>query len=590
MSISTREDKQHASKFANVMASAPASAQLPARRRRRVPRWLRWLMILTLTIVGGGLLVGTLGSRVLNDDALARNYLTEPVRRADLIVSVTEDGTMESSHNIDIKCEVQKGSTILWIIPDGTEVKKGEDLIRLDSAPIQEQIDLQKIATEKARALMIEAEKNYESAKIAVQEYLEGMFVQELKTLQVAATVAKENLESARNTSRFTNRMHRKGYVTSLQRDADEFAVKRAQLDLEVAETAITVLERFTKPKTQVGLESVRDSAEAKMASEKAAFELEHDRLEKLEVERERCLIKAPADGMVVYNSQQGRRSEPIVIEEGAIVRERQTIVRLPDLSQMQVKCSVHESKIDNLQRGMRARIEVQDREFQGVVTSIANQPQPTNWFSGSVKEYAAIVAIESESAGLRPGMTAAVEILVENLEDVLSVPVQSIVQQKGDFYCWVQVPDQGVEKREIKLGSGNNTRMQVLSGLEEGEQVLLNPRESIAEAGEEERDEEAVDVKARFGGDRPAKLPDSNRGGSGGKKKQSGRPGGFKLSDFDEDGDNKISPDEAPGSLKEVFGRVDGDGDGFLDAAEWAAMRRKFQEMRQKMQQNMGQ
>lgn len=586
MSITTREDEQHASQFAAVVkqATSQPAAEVPRRRRRGVPRWL---MVALVSLVAAILIATTVGSRLLSDTSGPGNFLTEKARKADLIVSITEDGTLESSHNTDIKCEVQGGSTILWIIPDGTDVKKGDELVRLDSAGLQEKIDLQRITFEKAKALMIEAEKNFETAKISVQEYIEGTYVQELKTLKVAATVAKENLESARNTLQFTNRMHRKGYVTTLQRDAQAFAVERAQLDLDVAETAIMVLEKFTKQKTLVGLEGVRDASKAKMASEKAAFELEQDRLKKLEVELEKCVILAPADGMVVYHKQQSRRSDVAPIEEGTMVRERQTIIRLPDLSQMQVKCTIHESKIDSLKRGMRARIKVQDRELQGIVTSVANQPEQSNWFSGNVKEYAAIVAIESEPNGLRPGMTAAVEILVSNLKDVLSVPVQVLVAQKGKFYCWVSGPG-AVEKREIELGMGNNTRIQITNGLREGELVLLYPRESIAEAREDERGDESVDVIERFGGDQPADLPDlprSPRDRAERRGQQGGR--GFDLMSFDTDGDKKISMDEAPDFLKDRFGDMDADGDGFLDAGEMAAIRRRMQE---RMRQGGGQ
>jgi RND family efflux transporter MFP subunit len=325
--------------------------------------------------------------------------------------------------------------------------------------------------------------------------------------------------------------MHRKGYVTTLQRDAQAFAVQRAQLDLDVADKAIEVLEKFTKPKTVVGLESVRDAAEAKMASEESAFKLEEDRLKRLEVELEKCVIKAPADGMVVYaNQSEGRRnSDTAGIEEGALVRERQTLIQLPDLNHMQVKCTVHESKVDSLQRGLRARIKVQDREFQGIVTSVANQPEPSQWFSGNVKEYACRVAIESDPAGLRPGLTAAVEILVANLPNVLSVPVQSVVEKKGQYFCWVS-GSSGIEKREVQLGMSNNTRIEIKQGLSDGEQVLLNPRLSIAEAREDDHSQDEVNVKDRFGGDKPAQLPpvgpDRSEAGGKAKGKRGPRPG----------------------------------------------------------------
>jgi RND family efflux transporter MFP subunit len=377
--------------------------------------------------------------------------------------------------------------------------------------------------------------------------------------------------------------MHRKGYVTTLQRDAQAFAVQRAQLDLDVAEKAIEVLEKFTKPKTVVGLESLRDSAEAKMASEESAFKLEEDRLKRLEVELEKCVINAPADGMVVYaNQSEGRRnSETAGVEEGALVRERQTLIQLPDLSHMQVKCTVHESKIDSMKRGLRARIKVQDREFQGIVTSVANQPEPSQWFSGSVKEYACRIAIESDPTGLRPGLTSAVEILVANLHDVLSVPVQSVVEKKGKFYCWVNESD-GIKKREVTLGQGNNTRIEIASGLQDGEAVLLNPRNNIAEAGEDDHTEDAVNVKDRFGDDKPANLPAIGAGASGGgegagnAKGRSG--GGLDLKALDKDADGKLSLEEAPERMKESFSKIDADGDGFVDAKELAAVRRRMQ------------
>jgi len=591
MAISTKEEEDRTSKFAAVLKDAVTSggAPPPVRRRRGLPRWIVMSGVLLLIL---GAVGATVKNSFLSPAAVGHNVLLEKVRRGDLVVSITEDGNVESAQNKDIKCEVQGGGVILWLIKDGTIVKKGDELVRLDSSSIEDKISQEKITYEKARATMIEAEKNFETAKIAVQEYVEGTFAQSLQDLQAKATVAKENLESAKNLLVFTNKMARQGYVTTLQRDAQAFAVQRAQLDLGVAETAITVLEKFTKPKTQSQLESTRDSAEAKMAAEKAAFALEEDRLNRLETQLAKCTVVAPDDGMVVYaNEQQDRRgggTQQSPVEEGAMMRERQSILKLPDLSHMQVKSTVHESKVDYLRRGMRARIRIQDHEYQGVVTSVANQPEPTNFFSGSVKEYAAIVSIDSDPHGLRPGMTAAVEILVANLPNVLSVPVQAVVEKNGRFYAWVEEA-LGPVKRPIVLGMSNNTRIEVKDGLTEGQEVLLNPRATIEEAREEEKTEEKVDVKKKFGDDKPAALPAAPGGqsGPGGaeKGKKPGGRGSFDLMSFDKDGDKKISKDEAPDTIKGFFDRMDSNSDGFIDAKEIAEARRKMQQMQQQMQ-----
>ena len=597
MAISTTEEEDRTSKFAAVLKTAgmgtPAGEKPPTKKRKKLPRWLT-MSVTTAVILGLGV-AAVSSSGLLTPAATGQQMLTEKVHRADLVVSIAEDGNVESAHNVDIKCEVKGGSTILWIVKDGTQVQKGDELVRMDSSTIEDQINSQKIIFEKAKAAKIDSENAFNAAKIAVQEYIEGTFLQSLQDLQAKVTVAKENLESAKNSLQYTSKMHRKGYVTSLQRDAQAFAVQRADLDLKVAETAQTVLEKFSKAKVLAGLEATRDSAEARMASDEAAFQLEKDRLERLELQLEKCTVKAPDNGMVIYaNEQMGRGrggggSPTSLVEEGAIMRERQTMIKLPDLSRMQVKCTVHESKVDMLQRGMRARIHIQDRDFQGAVTSIASQPEPADFFSGNVKEYAAIVSIDSDPTGLRPGMTSVVEILVANLKDVLSAPVEAVVEQGGKFYCWVNTST-APQRRPVLLGLSNNTRIEIKDGLADGDVVLKNPRATVEDARADVKEEEKLDVKKKFGDDKPAVLPKSAAGGpprgegEGGSSKGKGKSGGrgFDLMSFDKDGDKKISRDEAPDRMKDNFDMMDTNKDGFIDAKEQAEIRKRMQQMQQ--------
>src|SRR6185437_1801045 len=190
--------------------------------------------------------------------------------------------------------------------------------------------------------------------------------------------------------------------------ESKEFGVEQARLDVEVAELTKEVLENFTRAKTLEELTSKRDSAEALMNSEIAAFTKESNQLKPLQDQLADCTIAAPQDGMVVYAND---RSNPFQqgpkIDLGAQVNQFQAIVRLPDLKNMQVKALVHESKIEQLRLGMRALIKIQDREFQGEITSISNQPEATNFFVGNAKEYATLIKIDGEPAGLKPGMTA---------------------------------------------------------------------------------------------------------------------------------------------------------------------------------------
>ena len=580
------------SSLADVLQDLDTGQLTETPHRVRPRRWMVWLIAAGLVVIlAAGGLVGLSGT---SGGTGSEGLITQPVKRGELLVTVTEDGNLESARNIDIKCEVAGGSMILAIVDDGKEVQEGDMLVRLESSQREDQINQQKINYEKARATNIQSQKDFEVAKISVQEYVEGNYRQQLQDLDAKVTIAMENLRSSQNSLQHTERMARKGYVTPLQLETQQFAVERSKLDLASAQTAREVLERFTKVKTLKDLESKRDTAEAKSNSDKAAFELEEARLKRLEAQLKKCVIKAPKAGMVVYANEQSRGrfgpQQGVDIKEGATVRDQQNILRLPDLANMQVKVTVHESKIDWIRKGMKARIRIQDREMHGTVVAVANQPEPTSFFSAAVKEYATTVKIDDESKGLRPGMTAEVEILVTHLKDVVSVPVAALFERGGQTYCCVKKGAK-VETRTVTPGWSNDKFVELKSGLSEKELVVLNPRAVIGEGIREARQPEKVDVAKRFGtgapaapgqppaakpADGPQTLPVLGPASAGPSRGSRGR-GPMDLMQFDKNGDKKISADELPEQMRGMFERLDTNKDGFIDQSEIDAMRARF-------------
>jgi len=394
------------------------------------------------------------------------------VEKRDLQITVTEEGSLVSDENVDITCDVVGGATIIWLVDDGSQVAKGMDIVKLDAYVLIEHATAQKIAYEKARALMIQADKDYAAAKIAVEEYSKGLFKKDLRTAESNVTAATERLQATKNTLSYGERMFRKGYITPQQLEAQESAVARAELDLGTANIALDVLTRYTKPKMTTELESIRDAAEARLESEKAALELERLRLERLEGELEKCTIKAPQDGLVIYANTRTRDRET-EIKEGTVVKERQVILQLPDLTKMRADVEVHESKVDEISPGMSAIIRVQDLSFSGVVTSVANRPE-SNWYT-TAKKYVVGVRIDGISEALRPGFTAEATIIVADLQDVLAIPVAGVVEGGKEFVCAVKAGDR-FEKRVVTLGKSDDRFVEIVEGLEEGEQIFLNP------------------------------------------------------------------------------------------------------------------
>ena len=539
--------------------------------------------VLVGTAFGGWRLVQHYGGFFPGSQTTTR--LTHVVGRGNLVVTVVESGTLESADNRDVRCLVIGGGTIKKIIPDGTHVKEGDELAEIDSAAIDEQILQQQILFEKARAVRDQAQNDLAAARISLREYVEGTYQKDRQSADAAVTVAEENLRSAENTAVFTERMFRKAYVTKLQLEAQQFAVKRAQLDLETAKTAKRVLEEFTFTKMKNDLETLVATAEAKSKSEQAAFELEESKLNRLKTQKANCKVSAPQDGMVVSaneSSSSGRSSsDRPKIEEGAIVPESQVMFRLPDLSQMQVKVTVHESKVESLRPDMPASINIQRRRFTGYVTSVANQPEPLSFMSGNIKKYAALVRIDGEQHDLRPGMTAEVEILVDERKDVLTVPVQCLVEQAGKFYCW-KVAGADVVKTEVQIGPGDDRSVEIRAGLAEKDEVLQNPPEKSEGSF-------TAPTNRKFGAgprgsagdgaatpDDRAKSEASTSDAAGGGGAGRGPRGGGSRPDFgslDKNADGKIGRDEAPPQMQAFFGRLDADGDGFVTQQEWNAM-----------------
>lgn len=518
--------------------------------------------------------------------------ITEPVKRGDLLVTVTEDGTLESAANVEVKCQVAGGSSILSIIPDGTYVNAGDEIVELDSAALEDQIIAQQNTLENAKATKIQAENDYNVAKISVKEYEEGTFKKELQDAETQVTIALENLRNAQNSLEHSQKMFRKGYLSKLELESQEFAVKRSQLELDSANSSKDVLIQFTKAKQLEDLKSKVATAEAKMNSAIRSYDLEVGKLDKLKAQLKNCVITAPQSGMVVYaNSKSRWGQQTATIEEGASVRERQAIIKLPDLTRMQVNVKVHESKVELLKPGLRALVRVQGQELKGTVDFVANQPEQGSFMAAKVQEYSTIIKIDGEQSGLKPGMTAEAEVLIAHEKNVLKIPVAAIVQQSGKYYCWIESKG-GFERRELVLGASDDNFVAIKDGVSEGDNVVLNPRATIEEArGEgDESTEGASEDASKFGDTSKAPKvdptkrasqkestkpePKGNYGGDKSGSKRKGGSGGFDpaamFDNADANGDGKLEGDEISDRMKSRVDEYDKNKDGAISKKEF--------------------
>lgn len=170
-------------------------------------------------------------------------------------------------------------------------------------------------------------------------------------------------------------------------------------------------------------------------------------------------------------------------IREGATVRERQSIITIPDMNKMSVRVRIHETYIKKVKKGQRAKITVDafpDKILDGEVTSVGVLPDSQNmWMNPDMKVYLTTVTLSGTNEWLKPGMSAKVELMVSRLENVVYAPMQAISAYEGKQVCYLE-GGRG-ERRVVEVGEFNDEFIEIKSGLKEGDRVLLSPLEAPA-------------------------------------------------------------------------------------------------------------
>jgi multidrug efflux pump subunit AcrA (membrane-fusion protein) len=399
--------------------------------------------------------------------------LTHTIARGDLIVTVSEQGMLESSDNVEIKNKVRGRSTVTWVIENGTVVEPGDELVRLDTLQIENAVSERTKYAHWSRSSAERSRATVARAKLAVPEYEDGRYRSQLMALEKELAAAESDFRTALNMLGHAAMMADRGYVSELQLEERTIAVTQAELNVEVKRTEIDALKEYTKRIELKTLQGNLEASQARLAADEERAAMDAKRRDLAKDELQHCLVRAERGGLVIHPSAARWRNAP-EITEGATVHEDQTLLLMPDLSQMQVKVGIRESAIEHVRPGLAARVTLPDRTLDGVVQSVASVTAPAGWWTGNVVKYETIIALP-EAPGLKPGMSAEVEVITARHEDVLIIPVAAVVETDAGSHCWVKT-DRGPRRRTLRLGDTNDIFAIVRSGLKEGDQVVLNP------------------------------------------------------------------------------------------------------------------
>jgi HlyD family secretion protein len=456
------------------------------------------------------------------------------VTKGDLRITVTEAATLQAARSVDIKSELEGNHTVIYLVPEGTRVEAGKKLVELDASDLVERRSTQEINYEKAKAAYEQAEENYKivqkqnesdtnAATLKVRyseldlEKFHGKILDQgredagdekhelgkreldLKDAQSKIKIAQEELKRAQDRCDWSVKLEKKGFITRTELDADRFSVTKCETNLVLAENNLKLLVEYDQRKedirllaelTEAGaeLERVKSRCHAKLLQEdadrkakKATYELEREKLDKLRDQISKAVIHAPKPGLVVYATfgDGGRRGRPQLIEEGMQVRERQTMIILPDVTSMLALASVHESQIVNVKEGQVATAKVDaagEISYGGRVTRVAVLPDSSQSFmSPEIKVYRTEITLDGDTSTLRPGMSASLELLISDLRDVVFVPVHAVHRVGRANFVWLAAEPQPVARR-VTVGLHNDQFIHVKDGLQAGDTILLAP------------------------------------------------------------------------------------------------------------------
>ncbi|MGZ3486981.1 MAG: efflux RND transporter periplasmic adaptor subunit, partial [Isosphaeraceae bacterium] len=397
------------------------------------------------------------------------------------------------------------GSTrIVSILPEGTHVTKGQVVCELDSSAFEDELQAQLVRWLKAKSWVDQAKSILEVSEISLREYRDGIYPQDLQLIRQYIQTCKIEKERSERNANWSRDMFKKGFRTAAQLKADELNDQEKSIALEEAEGMLERLAKFTGPKNIKSLEAKIKAVESDKKNQEASFQLETQRRDRLQRNIDRCTLRAPDDGIVVYMNETNNWGRvDVQIDQGVAVREGQRIFQLPDPRSMRVKARINETKMGQLRSGQRAMIKVDafpDLLMQGTVAEITAISTPVNGLS-DVRIYFAIVNIDQGDEDLRPGLSAEVFLRCDSRTNVTRVPIQAVRSIDGKHYVALHQPSPPAEQsspwkwKRVELGISDPDFVEVVSGVKRGERVVANSLALLAPDSIPEEQAEAPSV-----------------------------------------------------------------------------------------------
>ena len=450
------------------------------------------------------------------------------VTKGSFEIRVPTSGELEAQEQISIRNQVEN-AVVVSLVDEGSMVDTGNVLFKLNDENLLEAIRNAEINVTSARNDLQNSETNLSIsekkrdseiatkqlavnlAELALHSWKEGDVIAKRQELELAVQTAQKDFDRLEKKFESSKTLYEQKFLSKDELDQDEIALLRADAALKKAKLSQNVYEQYTFEKERQQKESDLTQAQGELerATERLESELSQatenvvakrnhlnkreEQLANKQDQLEKCVVTAPAPGMVVYASSLGdRREEDERLRVGRSLWRNQLVMIIPDTDKMIARVKVNEALSGLIQEGQRATVVCDaypDNVFEGVVHSVGVLATGGGWRDPNRRDYTVeIQIVDKQGIVLKPSMRCAAEIYVETVEDVTYVPVHAI-RRDGDLsWVWVQQSG-GFEQRPIRINRFSETYAEVTEGLSGDERVLLrdpSPASVISTSGSE--------------------------------------------------------------------------------------------------------
>jgi len=428
-----------------------------------------------LAVATGGLALGALVFAATRGEA-PDTAMTAVVQRGALTVELSATGTLRPVASLTYRSPLPgRELEIVAMVAEGTRVEVGDLLVRFDATELQEDLDRLQQELRQLRLDLQVAHAQRQEAEAALQMTIEGDGALTVEEARLRAQAAERKTARLRAELDELRPLLERGFITRDELARTVTELEQAEDDLAFARRRSEIAVRLTQPreKQRASLQLAQRHAEIENLS--GRVEAAEQRLRQLHDIVAACDVHAERAGLVVhemYLNASPRRK----VRVGDRVTASQAVLTIPEVSRMVVEASVGESEMHRLRPGQPAVIHVEafpELRLTGSVVRIGTlaaiaQDRPLDG-----RRFDVVVEVDPNTADLRPEMTARADVLVGRLDDAVLVPVTAIVADGPMLRAHVASPLR-LESRTVEVGLSNGRLVEVKSGLQVGERVML--------------------------------------------------------------------------------------------------------------------